>query len=426
MLHPAVMVNARLMRIAARTARAIPPAAPHPASIGTLRRSEVDRQVVLGIVEIERHTTSANLLCLALVALSALALPFRDAFVLPLLLRLGIMINTKQAFAAMRQTLAEGGDYRRQFPRLIRALGLGGVAWGATLAPLLLHPEPHSARLLVAGGTIVGIAFIAALVSPSVKLLLAFIGGIILTLAATVVWSNHYESDVLALASLAGLSAIFIAYSRATAVGQRRSAQLFVENAKIGEILADALERTRFLAEHDQLTGLSNRRALFDYANRLEHDRLRQVIILDLDHFKDINDRHGHGVGDKVLAHAGQVLTAAMLALGAGRARAARIGGEEFAMIVDCEDMAVAWLCAERIRLELALLPDSLSGTGIAATASFGIAPWLPDDDLGTALNHADAALYHAKQSGRNRIKVAGDDGPGAIVPVASFRTGPR
>lgn len=80
---------------------------------GALRKAEIDRQILTGIVEVERHTTVANLLCWGLVAAAAMMLPFREAFYLPLAVRLAVMVNTKLTFTAMRRKLARGGDYRR-------------------------------------------------------------------------------------------------------------------------------------------------------------------------------------------------------------------------------------------------------------------------------------------------------------------------
>lgn len=380
---------------------------PRASPRGSLRRTEIERQIIHGIVEVERHTTIANLLCLALVAMAAAALPFREAYVVPLLLRLAIMANTKLTFEAMRRNLARGGDHSRTFRRLVFALAIGGMAWGATLLPLIFYSDPHPARLLAAGGTLIGLSVIVSLLSPHMTLSLAFTGGVAAVVAVGLVLSNTYENNALALAGLAGLCTIFVAYSRATAIGQQRSAELFVENAKIGTVLAQALEKARFLAERDPLTGLHNRRALFDLAGRLTDYRIRHVLILDLDHFKAINDRHGHAVGDEVLVAAGRVLSSTAAQLGEGNAVAARIGGEEFAMVIDTDELGLARLAAERIRHAIAQIGGQRGGEGLVTSASVGIAEWLPQDELGVALNLADGALYRAKQGGRNRVVIA-------------------
>lgn len=387
-----------------------------------MRQAEVDRQLLIGIVELERHTTIANLLCWAIVAVAAAVLPFSEDFILPLGFRLVIMVNSKLTFAAMRRRLAEGGDYTALLRRLLIALVLGGLAWGATLIPLLVNAQWHPARALAGGGTVIGIAMIASLLSPNRKMSFAFIGGVAAALGAAMLWIQNLSPSLIALASLGGFLAIFLAYSRATAVGQRRSAELFVENLKISKILSEALDKNKFLAERDPLTELYNRRALFDHAGRLTDYRIRHLLLLDLDHFKSINDLHGHAVGDRVLVHTGRALTAAAELLGSDKAIAARIGGEEFVLVIDSENLALVRLAAEDLRHNIALIAGEFGPLEqpLVTTVSIGIAEWLPHQDLGQAMNCADAALYSAKQAGRDRVVVAGED------PVSGISLPPR
>ena len=342
--------------------------------------------------------------------------------------RLGIMVNTKLTFTAMRRRLASGGDYGAQFRRLLIALALGGMAWGATLVPLLINSEPHQARLLIGGATFIGIAIIASLLSPNRKMSLAFNGGVAAALAVALVWIYDHAVSWLALGGLAGLCAIFLAYARATGVAQRRSAELFVENSKISTVLAEALDRARFLAERDPHTARYNRRALFDLAGRLTDYRIRHLLLLDLDHFKSINDRHGHAVGDQVLVHVGQGLAATAEGLGADKAFAARIGGEEFALVIDSENLAMVLLAAENLRHTIALIAAEVGPLDhpLVTTVSIGIAEWLPHQDLGLAINCADTALYSAKQAGRDRVMVAGETPVSEGQPPLRFRTARR
>lgn len=390
---------------------------------GALRQAEIDRQILVGIVEVEQHTTPANLLCWLVVAVAAAMLPFREAFVLPLLARLVLAINTKLTFTAMRRQLESGGDHRRHFRRLLVALAAGGMAWGAQLVPLLVYREPHEARLLVAGGTLIGIAIIASLLSPNRKMSLAFNGGVAAALAIALIWIHEDTGTWLAMGTIAGLSTIFLAYARATGEAQRRSAELFVQNSKISGVLEDALAKSRFLAERDPLTSLYNRRAMFDHASRLTDYQIRHLLLLDLDHFKTINDRHGHAVGDAVLVHAGRALTAAVEGIGEDTALAARIGGEEFALVVASEDLAFVRLIAENLRHAIALIASEVKPLDptLSTTVSIGIAEWLPDQELGLAMNSADTALYAAKQAGRDRVLVAGQM-PVDAEPPRRFR----
>lgn len=161
-------------------------------------------------------------------------------------------------------------------------------------------------------------------------------------------------------------------------------------------------------AEQDALTGLSNRRAA---ARRLGAERsraLRQheplsVLMLDLDHFKRVNDRWGHDAGDQVLVAIARLLNEELR----GADLAARHGGEEFLAILPDTGPAQALQVAERIRERIARSPTEFSGTTIPITASIGIATLVADEAPAALVARADAAMYAAKQAGRNRCLAA-------------------
>jgi diguanylate cyclase (GGDEF)-like protein len=169
----------------------------------------------------------------------------------------------------------------------------------------------------------------------------------------------------------------------------------------------------------DVLTGWLNRRALIDLAAR-EFARCRRsgkalyVLVFDLDHFKAVNDRHGHAVGDLALCH--------VTALAAGVLRGCdalfRTGGEEFAVLLDAADATQARAAAERLRAQVESHPLHAGGRAVPMTVSVGVAA-LDADDAGweDVLARADNALYHAKQHGRNRVSVA--NGSGAVCAQA-------
>lgn len=171
-------------------------------------------------------------------------------------------------------------------------------------------------------------------------------------------------------------------------------------------ILAMVNERTQIAhlnaSMHDPLTNVWNRRALFNYAERMVAHRLRQqkpftAVIFDLDHFKSINDRFGHQQGDRVLVDFCGVVQTLLPREG----RFARLDGEEFAAIIPAH-AAEAWLWCERIRLAAQLSqPDN-----IAYSVSIGFAASNNSEQRFEALLAlADEALYRAKSSGRNRTE---------------------
>jgi diguanylate cyclase (GGDEF)-like protein/PAS domain S-box-containing protein len=168
----------------------------------------------------------------------------------------------------------------------------------------------------------------------------------------------------------------------------------------------------RFLATRDPLTGLLNRRALFERFNRLfENARKREqplcCIMADIDHFKSINDRYGHAAGDKVIKFVGKELK------GVGRTEdlPARYGGEEFCLVVPGADLDTAAGIAERLRLSISENFDESFSSSIKLTISLGVAlmEQQGEDSPADLLNRADKALYAAKKQGRNRVMKWGD-----------------
>jgi diguanylate cyclase (GGDEF)-like protein len=160
-------------------------------------------------------------------------------------------------------------------------------------------------------------------------------------------------------------------------------------------------------AAADPLTGLFNRRAFLDHAQRLigcstRSGRPVTLMMFDLDHFKSINDRFGHALGDEALKLFARTAAANMRAEDA----IGRLGGEEFAAVVPGSDMVAAGI-AERIRLAFAAAGVRIEGHELYATVSIGAAYTHDDVPVGTVLKAADAALYCAKEAGRNRLVLA-------------------
>ena len=164
------------------------------------------------------------------------------------------------------------------------------------------------------------------------------------------------------------------------------------------------------MATIDSLTGLANRQAFMQRAKN-EFNRARRyarpltVVMIDIDHFKAINDQHGHAVGDDVLRQAADICQSSLR----GSDFMGRVGGEEFVLLLPDTPHTNAYHVAERMRAHLHETPIELDdGTTLNITASFGVAPMNEDDsDFDALLERADEAMYHAKHEGRNQVKSA-------------------
>jgi len=169
------------------------------------------------------------------------------------------------------------------------------------------------------------------------------------------------------------------------------------------------LKQLQELAARDYLTGLFNRRHFFEQGPRLIETAQKagfpvSIALLDIDHFKQLNDRYGHDGGDQVLSSVADNLS--RIAEHETRLLA-RVGGEEFAILFAGADLATACRLAEGIREEIAREPLLLGGTELSLTVSIGVAEIGVSESLDASLGRADGALYTAKQEGRNRVCAA-------------------
>jgi diguanylate cyclase (GGDEF)-like protein len=180
--------------------------------------------------------------------------------------------------------------------------------------------------------------------------------------------------------------------------------QLQLERATLevsaARLQADAL---RDEAERDWLTGLHNRRYLARELERLGGDRRAHPVslaVLDLDHFKSVNDRYGHGVGDQVLVRVAALLNDVLRRSDV----VVRSGGEEFVVLMPATRPAAAVACCERIRAAIGAEPWGEIAPGLRMSASAGVATAGQPGDLGALAELADERLYAAKRGGRDRV----------------------
>lgn len=171
---------------------------------------------------------------------------------------------------------------------------------------------------------------------------------------------------------------------------------------RAAERLARMQSELIWLATTDSLTGTFNRRAFFDKAKefcaRAEAGEPLSAIMVDVDHFKQINDVHGHKAGDEAICAVAQTLSAKAGVVG-------RLGGEEFALLLQGCRMADAVQLADELRKAVAAL--TVGSARVALTCSFGVSEWRAGDTIDPLLKRADMALYDAKLGGRNRVIAA-------------------
>jgi len=188
--------------------------------------------------------------------------------------------------------------------------------------------------------------------------------------------------------------------------------QQLTANRREIQQLRDEVQRARQESLIDALTGLANRRA-FDQklgecvtAATIAGEVARPSLLLaDLDHFKRINDSYGHGFGDQVLRAVGQLLATMAPAHGL----AARVGGEEFAVLLPATPLAQAGHLAEQVRATVAanrIRRKGQQGASERVTLSLGAAAWRAGDSMQSLFERADRALYAAKAAGRDRVVV--------------------
>lgn len=173
---------------------------------------------------------------------------------------------------------------------------------------------------------------------------------------------------------------------------KRKNRELAKANQRISElmrtdILTDLANRRYFMEEFDKQLSIANRRK-----------RALSIVMMDIDHFKQFNDRYGHDTGDKVLKSVGQLLKNELRK----EDFPARFGGEEFIVILPETMLEEAFLVIDRIRKKLQ--KADLLDNGVKVTASFGVSQYNFVETGPELIKHADLALYQAKETGRNRV----------------------
>ncbi|WP_326543168.1 GGDEF domain-containing protein [Pseudorhodoferax sp.] len=215
----------------------------------------------------------------------------------------------------------------------------------------------------------------------------------------------HAAGPADAHAALGELLAAYERLLRETRRLVRRSDRAELEMTRLNQRLQDLAGELQYRATHDPLTGVLNRAAIIERVNQLFGRGGLSLIVLDIDHFKRVNDSFGHPVGDRVILGVVACLQQVVLP----PALIGRVGGEEFTVLLPHDDAAAAEAVAQLARRAIEAhafgLPD-----GSRVTASFGVSCLPCGASFDEAYGQADEALYLAKRGGRNRVAHASGD----------------
>jgi diguanylate cyclase len=231
----------------------------------------------------------------------------------------------------------------------------------------------------------------------------------LLLFGAVMAWKASTEPQVFAPAVEWGHFAMLAAMLPALSIVAARLARLRVRDRRQRHELTLALSRIQDLATRDELTGLVNRRHMNllleqERQRGARSGRLFALAMIDIDHFKAVNDHYGHGVGDDVLRSLARQMPQALRATDV----VARWGGEEFVVLMPESALGMARIGLERLRGRIAATPMAhLSGVPMRVTVSAGLAEHIAGESVQQTLERADRALYEAKAQGRNRTVVA-------------------
>ncbi|MEP2102052.1 MAG: GGDEF domain-containing protein [Parasphingorhabdus sp.] len=296
-----------------------------------------------------------------------------------------------------------------------------GIIWAAMMLDV---------GVLIGGSDAVLTTWVTILVTMVVSVLLAapiagiafpLLGGFTAAVAAGILLFGKDFSNFAELALAFMCLALFI-IAKAVNLQAHKSCHDGIEVERLSQRLAEELQRTSWLSQHDSLTGLLNRSALQERIAELG-DMPSPLILLDIDHFKQINDSYGHGQGDEVIAAVSACISET-LEEAAPDALAARWGGEEFIIALpdcnspDCKTDAAD--IAEHLRSAVAKLTHQDWPARLRVTGSLGVACG-PASAFSVTFKSADSAMYEAKEQGRNRVVCAPEGGKKAPrVPRAA------
>jgi diguanylate cyclase (GGDEF)-like protein len=312
------------------------------------------------------------------------------------LIALGISSLLRLAlFTAYRRTGPEGLELARNWARpYLITLMTSSAVWG--LGGVWIMPPDSLLNQTIVFYFLMGMTSGAISVYSAIRPF-AIATMVVVLLPATLWMLSRGELTPVLMGVAAFLP--LIAAVRATKV----LSDSLTQNYLLAHELQQSKDKAECLARTDALTGLKNRRAFIELADKSvrfcqRHHLPASAIVLDIDRFKAINDSRGHSVGDQALQHIAHLLQTCIRSSDI----CARIGGEEFAVLLPDTELVAAVQVAEKIRQAIIRHPVRTEDGPLLITASLGVG--CSDEALDHLLQLADTAMYQAKQAGRNRV----------------------
>lgn len=390
-------------------------AAATPVSTSVSER-DIDRVTLQNFLKGIKTASFANVVPFSLVGLCGLSLDNWQPLALIVLLASAVLVAIWLTAGKIERDL-ETCDASRAI-RLYQALSvLSGGLWGAMMAPVAQTLGTNIESMFVCVLIVASAMITCVVCADQRRFALPFLVGFELVLVPVSLWHSDVIGLIPTIATLA-LVPVALTLTQVVRTQTRLIVRTQLENKMLADQLGIALKKAEYVANRDSLTGLLNRRAFEAAAEEMRliggNDAKLAIILVDLDHFKSINDSYGHPMGDEVLKSTAtliQEVTGPMSLIGRGDGAVARWGGEEFILLLSNCSLEHATETAELIRARLHRERPSYWPLDMAVSGSFGIADWSDDIGLHQAISMADQAMYSAKVGDRNRSCIFYEDG---------------